>query len=88
MKDDKARQVRYRWKAFLESEIAYLETKIKPHDTGHIRTTISTLKARIREIERLAANDPDWNDDYLLGDVSSVVDTSTFPWGHVGPNPL
>jgi hypothetical protein len=69
MKDEKARQARYRWKAFLESEISYLETRIKPHDTGHIKTTINTLRTRVREIERLQANDPNWYDEYLIGSI-------------------
>jgi len=32
----------------LKEEIKVLETMIRPHDTGHIYTTISTLKERIQ----------------------------------------
>jgi hypothetical protein len=52
---------------FIIEEIAELTNRVKFHDTGHIKTTISTLKARKREIDRLLANDPDWYDEYLLG---------------------
>jgi len=52
---------------FIIEEIAELTNRIKFHDTGHIHTTINTLKARKREIDRLLVNDPDWYDEYLLG---------------------
>lgn len=35
----------------LMEEIAYLKTKIQPHDTGHIYTTISTLEDRVEELK-------------------------------------
>ena len=35
----------------LKIEIEYLKTQIQPHDTGHIHTTISTLKHRVSKIE-------------------------------------
>ena len=35
----------------LKAEIEHLKSKLEPHDTGHIHTTISTLKHRIRELE-------------------------------------
>ena len=35
---------------FLMEEIAVLKTKIRPEDTGHIYTTISTLESRIEEV--------------------------------------
>ena len=35
----------------LKEEVEYLKTKLEPHDTGHIHTTISTLKHRINELE-------------------------------------
>ena len=35
---------------FLMEEISILKTKIRPEDTGHIYTTISTLESRIEEI--------------------------------------
>ena len=34
----------------LMEEIAYLKTKIQPHDTGHIHTTISVLEDRVEEL--------------------------------------
>ena len=37
----------------LMEEIAYLKTKIQPHDTGHIYTTISTLEDRVEELKDL-----------------------------------
>ena len=37
--------------AVLKAEIAHLKTKLAPHDTGHIHTTISTLEHRVRELE-------------------------------------
>ena len=38
--------------AVLKAEIAHLKSKLEPHDTGHIHTTISTLKRRIGELEK------------------------------------
>jgi len=35
----------------LWQEIRVLESQIQPHDTGHIYTTIATLKHRCQEIE-------------------------------------
>ena len=37
--------------AVLKAEIQHLKTKIEPHDTGHIHTTIGTLEHRVRELE-------------------------------------
>ena len=37
--------------AVLKAEIVHLKSKLEPHDTGHIHTTISTLKHRIRELD-------------------------------------
>lgn len=48
-------------KEFLRQEIRTLEGRLEPHDTGHIRTAISVLRARLQEEER-GAEDP-----YLLG---------------------
>jgi hypothetical protein len=36
----------------LKAEIEHLKTKIEVHDTGHIHTTISTLTARVKELEK------------------------------------
>ena len=35
----------------LKAEIEHLKSLIEPRDTGHIHTTISTLKHRVRELE-------------------------------------
>jgi len=35
----------------LENEIDHLKTLIRPHDTGHIHTTINTLEWRLRVIQ-------------------------------------
>ena len=35
----------------LKAEIQHLKSKLEPHDTGHLHTTISTLTHRIKEIE-------------------------------------
>ena len=37
--------------AVLKAEIEHLKSKLEPTDTGHIHTTISTLKHRVRELE-------------------------------------
>jgi hypothetical protein len=36
----------------LYEEIAVLESRLEPQDTGHLRTAISVLQDRCREIER------------------------------------
>lgn len=35
----------------LEFEIKELESRLQPHDTGHIHTTIDVLKDRLKEIK-------------------------------------
>ena len=35
----------------LEFEIGVLKSRLKPEDTGHLRTTISVLEDRIQEIK-------------------------------------
>ena len=40
--------------AVLKDEVEELKTRIEPHDTGHIHTTISTLNHRIEEISSLS----------------------------------
>ena len=35
---------------FLMEEIAILQSRLRPEDTGHIHTTISTLQSRVEEI--------------------------------------
>ena len=38
--------------AVLMDEIEVLKSRIEPHDTGHLYTTISTLEHRIGELEK------------------------------------
>ena len=37
--------------AILRDEVEVLTSRLEPHDTGHIHTTISTLNNRIEELE-------------------------------------
>ena len=39
----------------LKAEIEHLKSKLEPHDTGHIHTTISTLTHRVKELETKSA---------------------------------
>ena len=43
-------------------EIKILEKRIEPHDTGHIHTTISTLRSRVEELQNdmLNLSDKSW----------------------------
>ena len=36
----------------LEEEIKVLKSRIEPHDTGHLYTTISTLEHRVSELRK------------------------------------
>ncbi len=36
----------------LKKEIELLKSRIEPHDTGHLYTTIGTLEHRIKELEK------------------------------------
>ena len=36
----------------LKTEIEVLASRLKPHDTGHLHTTIFTLKNRIEELQK------------------------------------
>ena len=36
----------------LKTEIEVLASRLEPHDTGHLHTTIYTLKNRIEELEK------------------------------------
>ena len=46
----------------LMEEIKILEKRIEPHDTGHIHTTISTLRSRVEELQNdmLNLSDKSW----------------------------
>ena len=37
--------------AVLKEEIEILKSRIQPHDTGHLHTTIAVLEHRIKEME-------------------------------------
>ena len=41
---------------FLMEEIAILQSMLRPEDTGHIHTTISTLQNRVEEIRNSLAD--------------------------------
>jgi hypothetical protein len=41
---------------FLYKEIAYAESKLQPHDTGHISTAISWMQQRVRETQEEIRN--------------------------------
>ena len=45
--------------AVLKDEIEVFKSRIEPHDTGHLYTTISTLENRIKEIKK-------WKQQYVL----------------------
>jgi len=37
--------------AVLKAEIEHLKSKLEPQEMGHIHTTITTLQARVKELE-------------------------------------
>jgi|TARA_B100001094_G_scaffold266275_1_gene269095 hypothetical protein len=37
---------------FLMDEIAVAKSKLQPHDTGHIHTSISYLESRVEDIQK------------------------------------
>ena len=39
---------------FLMEEIAILESRFLPEDTGHLRTAVSVLKERVEELRKSA----------------------------------
>lgn len=43
-------------KAILRNEIKVAESKLQPHDTGHIHTAIAYMKSRLEEIEAAENN--------------------------------
>ena len=46
----------------LMEEIAILKSRLQPHDTGHIHTTINTLESRVEEIRNslVDSGEPKW----------------------------
>ena len=44
--------------AVLKDEIEVFKSRIEPHDTGHLYTTIGTLEHRIKELENDEMDDP------------------------------
>lgn len=55
------------YRLFLLNEIHELKSRVKPHDCGHIKTAISVLEKRVKEINRRRDGYFDWKDDMLLG---------------------
>lgn len=51
--------------SIIKEEIEVLKSRVKPHDTGHIRTAISVMSRRAQEIEKRLHGDPDWYNEYL-----------------------
>ena len=51
---------------FLTNEIKELESRVEPHDCGHIKTTISVLRKRIKELDRRKDGHFDWKDKLLI----------------------
>ena len=41
----------------LQSEVEHYKTLLQPHDTGHIRTTISFITERIQDLKDQLYND-------------------------------
>ena len=41
---------------FLYKEISYAESKLQPHDTGHISTAIGWMNQRVREVQEEIRN--------------------------------
>lgn len=37
---------------FLETEIKTLKSRFEDHDTGHLRTAVSVLENRVKEVEK------------------------------------
>jgi hypothetical protein len=52
----------------LLKEIAFLETKLEDHDTGHIRTAISVLEGRVKDIVEFL-NDIDRRSKHLMNGI-------------------
>jgi len=55
-------------KGALLNEIAFLETQLKDHDTGHIRTAISVLEGRVKDIVEFL-NDTDRKSKHLMNGI-------------------
>ena len=55
-------------KGALLKEIAFLESKLEDHDTGHIRTAISVLEGRVKDIVEFL-NDTDRKSKYLMNGI-------------------
>ena len=44
----------------LKTEVELLASRLEPHDTGHLHTTIYTLKSRIEELEKENGKEENW----------------------------
>ena len=47
----------------LLEEIAYAESQLQPHDTGHIHTSIAWMKQRVKTIKEILDGTADGNPD-------------------------
>ena len=73
---------------FLEEEIRELKKQIKPHDTGHIHTTIGTLKHRYKQMTgydygsfptgKNYDSESDWDDFFAKEDNKYLNTNSAF----------
>lgn len=41
---------------FLYKEIAYAQSQLQPHDTGHIHTAINWMQQRVKEVQEEVRN--------------------------------
>jgi hypothetical protein len=55
-------------KGALLKEIEFLKTKLEEHDTGHIRTAISVLENRVKDIVEFL-NDTDRKSKHLMNGI-------------------
>lgn len=54
------------YRLFLTKEIKELESRVEPHDCGHIKTAISVLHKRVKELDRRKDGYFDWKDQLLI----------------------
>ena len=50
-KEKVAQKMTDRWVKVLEMEVDVLRSRITPHNTGHLHTTIGVLEKRIEELQ-------------------------------------
>ena len=73
--------------AVLKDEVEELKTRIEPHDTGHIHTTISTLSHRIEELQSEEITEEDKKDavSSLLNMTRNPDDDEKYDYPKDGP---